>query len=178
MGNTSSTRRVTVVNDDVVGIVQITDSVVRRLKGDEEEKRPRKKTVEVAPVKPPEPEPASSSKMPTARVESFSSSLEQRQKHLEELRNVEISWQNRLKELEKQNSELFDSSQGKFASGIQHVEEKYIHQTFDPVCPEKQSDVLKCYQENRKMPLKCAEEVKEFVQCVDKVRMNILASQG
>lgn len=178
MGNTSSTRKVTVVNDDVVGIVQITDSVVRRLKGDEVEKKPRQKTVEVSPIKPPEPEPITPTKIPATRVESFSSSLEQRQKHLEELRNVEISWQNRVRELERQNSDLFDSAEGKFASGIQHVEEKYIHQTFDPVCPEKQSDVLKCYQENRKMPLKCAEEVKEFVQCVDKIRMNILTSHG
>ncbi|XP_054707842.1 MICOS complex subunit MIC19-like [Uloborus diversus] len=165
MGNTSSNRRVTVVNDDVVGVVQVSENVVRRLRG-EPEKPPSQKF----------PEPAKESSVPRTftPIEPYSSTLEQRQKYHHEFKKAEMSWQNRINELESQNRLLFETAKDKFAVLLDEIEEKHMQNSYAPVCPDKHQKVLQCYKENAKLPLNCSREVNEFFDCVEKVRMTAL----
>lgn len=181
MGNAPTSRRVTVVNDDVVGVVQVSESVIRRLKtgGDPEktaESKPSPKestpssdasTVTLSP-----PPPAGF--VPFSPLEPYSTTLEQRQKYHEEFKKAERSWQKRIKELESQNRQLFDTANEKFAATLLEIETNHMKNSYEPVCPDKQQTVLKCYKENSKYPLNCSREVDEFMQCVDKVRMTAL----
>lgn len=178
MGNTPSNRRVTVVNDDVVGVVQVSENVVRRLKSkppppndnkpnDFEERRE-------API-PAAPAPAPPSYIPFAPPEPFSTTLEQRQKYHEEFKKAEKSWNNRIHELETQNRLLFETAKDKFAATLHEVESNHVKNSYAPVCPDKQHQVLRCYKDNGKLPLNCSREVHDFMECVDKVRMTALS---
>ncbi|KFM76957.1 Coiled-coil-helix-coiled-coil-helix domain-containing protein 3, mitochondrial, partial [Stegodyphus mimosarum] len=175
MGNTSSSRRVTVVNDDVVGVVQVSENFVRRLRAE-----PEKSSASVASTvqeqKPVTEESTSSSRfVPFTPPEHFSSTLEQRQKYHEEFKKAEKSWQNRISELESQNRQLFDAAKDKFEKTLTEVEENHVKNSFAPVCPDKEQQVLKCYKENTKFPLNCSREVRDFIDCVEKVRMTALS---
>lgn len=181
MGNTPSNRRVTVVNDDVVGVVQVSESVVRRLKGKPSEipnDSERSSSQEPPPVlqTPPEvtqlPPP---SYIPFAPTEPYSTTLEQRQKYHEEFKKAERSWNNRIYELETQNRQLFETAKEKFAVTLLEVEQNHVKNSYAPVCPDKQHQVMRCYKENGKLPLNCAREVHDFMECVDKVRMTALS---
>lgn len=171
MGNAPSNRRVTVVNDDVVGVVQVTENVVRRLRGETEKpndsSKPKSESSDTAVVPP-------SGFVPFTAHEPYSSTLEQRQKYHEEFKKAERSWQNRIKQLEGQNRQLFEAVNEKVAASLQDVETNYMKSSYAPVCPDKQQKVLKCYKENSKAPLNCSREVHEFMECVDKVRMTAL----
>ncbi|KAG8185278.1 hypothetical protein JTE90_023891 [Oedothorax gibbosus] len=176
MGNTPSNRRVTVVNDDVVGVVQVSEGVVRRLKSkpttSNEKPNDSGGRAPPPPIATPQPAP---SYIPFAPPEPFSTTLEQRQKYHEEFKKAEKSWNNRIHELETQNRLLFETSKEKFGATLHEVESNHVKNSYAPVCPDKQHQVLRCYKENGKLSLNCAREVHDFMECVDKVRMTALS---
>ena len=174
MGNTPSSRRVTIVNDDVVGVVKVSENVVRRLRGEPgefTESSPSKEAVKSSdgPVATP-----STGFVPFTPAEPYSSTLEQRQKYHEEFKKSERSWQNRIRQLEVQNRQLFDAANEKVAATLTDVETNYMKNSYAPVCPDMQQKVQQCYKESSKYPLNCSREVHEFMECVDKVRMTAL----
>jgi len=173
MGNSPSSRRVTVVNDDVIGVVQVSENVVRRLKGDSDKPGDSAKSVTKESV-PTESAPPSSTFVPFSPIEPYSSTLEQRQKYQEEFKKAEKSWQNRIRELEYQNRQLFDAANEKLSATILEVETNHMKNSYAPVCPERHQKVVQCYKENNKLPLNCSREVHDFMECVDKVRMTAL----
>ncbi|GBN02308.1 hypothetical protein AVEN_70743-1 [Araneus ventricosus] len=180
MGNAPSNRRVTVVNDDVVGVVQVSESVVRRLRGlpDKPATDSERGSSQEPLVSQPIPEVAHRpppSYIPFAPPEPYSSTLEQRQKYHEEFKKAEKSWNNRIHELETQNRLLFETVSDKFTATVKEIEENHIKNSYAPVCPDKQQQVSKCYKENSKYPLNCSREVNDFMECVDKVRMTALS---
>ena len=176
MGNSPSSRRVTVVNDDVVGVVQVSESVVRRLKGDSEKSSDSSKSVskESVPSSDPTAVASPSTFVPFSPIEPYSSTLEQRQKYHEEFKKAERSWQSRIRELESQNRQLLDAANENLSATLLEVETNHMKNSYAPVCPDKQQKVLQCYKENSKLPLSCSREVHDFMECVDKVRMTAL----
>ncbi|XP_076363600.1 coiled-coil-helix-coiled-coil-helix domain containing 3 [Tachypleus tridentatus] len=169
MGGASSTRRVTVVNDDASGVIKISDSVVHRLRG---EKDKEKEDVKSGPQKKNEEHGSEPSLAP------FFDNLQWRQQREKELQQTENSWKLQVEELEKHNQELSKLVKTKFYTELVDVEEKYIKQTYAPVCEGNEQKVMKCYQDNAKTPLNCSKEVMAFSQCVDRVRMGVLTSHG
>ncbi|XP_015928211.1 MICOS complex subunit MIC19 [Parasteatoda tepidariorum] len=172
--NASSNRTVTFSNDDVVGVVQVSENVVRRLRG-EPEKTPEQRHKPIEAESKHTPEIPTQKFVPFAPTEPFSSTLEQRQKYHEEFKKAERSWNNRINELETQNKVLYDSAKEKFAAMLNEIEENHVKNSFAPVCPDKQVLVERCFRENSKYPLNCSQEVKDFMNCVDKVRMTALS---
>ncbi|XP_067159420.1 MICOS complex subunit MIC25 isoform X2 [Apteryx mantelli] len=48
----------------------------------------------------------------------------------------------------------------------------------DPVCARLQSEILKCYQENKHEVLKCSELAKEYQRCVSAAQKELLVNSG
>lgn len=46
-----------------------------------------------------------------------------------------------------------------------------------PLCSEVQAKVLECYKANKQQPLKCSQEVKEFVACVQAARLKLMQNK-
>jgi len=74
-------------------------------------------------------------------------------------------YQERIKSLEKQNAELFGYKLHEFAKSVSRVEEKYLKTTEPVVCADVQSAVIRCYADNARESLRCAEKVRAFNDC-------------
>lgn len=93
-----------------------------------------------------------------------------RQNHDAEIKRLEQTWKTHINKLEEQNEELFKRANEKFSSDLSGLEQKYLKKRYEPVCQEAEQKVLNCYIINKSQPLKCSNEVKEYSQCVKKIR--------
>lgn len=97
-----------------------------------------------------------------------------RQQHEAEIRGMERSWKGQINELNRQNKELWKSANEKLAVNLTEIEQKYAkQQKCDPICQESEQKVIECYQENKSQPLKCSQQVKQFINCVHDVRREV-----
>ncbi|CAN8032950.1 unnamed protein product, partial [Ixodes persulcatus] len=147
MGSSGSTRRVTIVNENSPDVIKISDSVVKRLKGESEAIT------------------ASSAPRTTAGApydtRGSGDVMQTRKLHHEELKKVDDAWRERLAEVERQNQELYKLATDKFAGAVNEVEQKYMKHKCVTICEEQQHKVLECYQKNQHAPLNCSKEKQE-----------------
>lgn len=101
-----------------------------------------------------------------------------RKRHEEEINRVEQSWKTRLGAYQLQNEELSRTTTERLQNDLGTIEEKYTKkQRYEPVCPDIEQKVEECLKKNSKMTLKCSQEVKDFVGCIDDVRQRVLSSK-
>ncbi|EEC06775.1 conserved hypothetical protein [Ixodes scapularis] len=147
MGSSGSTRRVTIVNENSPDVIKISDSVVKRLKGESEAIT------------------ASSAPRTTASApydtRGSGDVMQTRKLYHEELKKVDDAWRERLAEVERQNQELYKLATDKFAGAVNEVEQKYMKHKCVAICEEQQHKVLECYQKNQHAPLNCSKEKQE-----------------
>ncbi|XP_064633479.1 MICOS complex subunit MIC19-like [Lineus longissimus] len=158
MGGTSSTRRVTLEEEEGAGIVKISGSVVKRLRGEDESHEPQSFEEDRPTVPAPKHAPFRTSEDDISRLEKL--------------------YKEKLKRLEKLNKELYQTSTQEFSQAVQEVEKKFLKYTTSPVCHNQQDAVLKCYQDNPKQTLLCSLQVKQFLECVEKTRQTVLTRKG
>ncbi|KAI1289914.1 hypothetical protein HDE_08569 [Halotydeus destructor] len=133
--------------DESQVVIKVSDSVVRKVKG--ELNGTHEATPEQSVTEHHEPETPSLPGVPTPRDE-----LIRQQRELEKL---ELSWRSRLQALQDQNV-LLKAAAESLAEPL--VEPKI------PPRPEPSSQaraVMKCYSENLNRPLKCSSELKQFL---------------
>ncbi|KAL8621155.1 hypothetical protein ACOMHN_004826 [Nucella lapillus] len=152
MGGSGSTRRVVVEEVDGSGVVKISDSVVKRIRGEEGG----------AGDAPPTPSPN------MHRPPSMSD------KSRAMVQDIESFYTHRLRELEDRNSELQKITNEQFVKAVQEVEQKFLKHTSTPVCQNMQSKVYECYLDNPKQTLNCSAQVRAFSTCVERARQNAL----
>ncbi|XP_041350162.1 MICOS complex subunit MIC19-like [Gigantopelta aegis] len=159
MGATGSTHRVVVEQMDETGVVKISESVVKRLKGEADSEdcfRPS-----------PAPEVTIPRPFPR-RTEGEMSALLQ----------MENFYKQKLQELDAKNDALLKTSVDQFAKAVQEVEKKFMKHSSSPVCQDLQSKVYNCYIENECKTLNCAKEVRDFTCCVEKSRQNAITRKA
>ena len=101
-----------------------------------------------------------------------------RKRHEEEVNRVEQSWKTRLSAYQQQNEELSRTTTERLQNDLSAIEEKYTkRQRYEPVCPDVEQKVEECLKKNSTMSLKCSQEVKDFVGCIDDVRQRVLSSK-
>ncbi|XP_042655728.1 MICOS complex subunit MIC25 isoform X5 [Tyto alba] len=64
------------------------------------------------------------------------------------------------------NAEIYKLTSEQYQEAATKAEEWIKRRNTDPVCASLQSEILKCYQENRHEVLKCSELAKEYQRCV------------
>uniref|UniRef100_A0A131Z4R5 Coiled-coil-helix-coiled-coil-helix domain-containing protein 3, mitochondrial n=1 Tax=Rhipicephalus appendiculatus TaxID=34631 RepID=A0A131Z4R5_RHIAP len=162
MGSSGSTRRVTIVNENSPDVIKISDSVVKRLKGESDaiSSTVARQTAAGAPYE---------------TRGAAGDSLQGRKLNHDELKKVDDVWRERLKEVERQNQELYKLATDKFAGAVTQVEERYTQHKCTPVCEEHQQKVMDCYAKNQRAPLNCSKLVDAFTKCVHEARKDIVA---
>lgn len=145
------------MNENSPDVIKISDSVARRLKGESESIAATAAARQSAGV------PFGS--------RASGDGLEVRKQHQEELQQ----WREHLREVERQNEELYKLATDKFAGAVDAVEQKYMKHKCVPVCEEFQHKVLECYQKNPHSPLNCSKLVDAFTRCVHQARKDIIA---
>ena len=58
-----------------------------------------------------------------------------------------------------------------FKSTVDTVDKLFMKTRGAPICQETRHLVAQCYEQNKKQPLLCAEQVKAFSKCVDSMRL-------
>jgi hypothetical protein len=88
---------------------------------------------------------------------------------------LKSSYDGKIRAIEEQNAQLYQTTVDHFAKAVEKVEQKYLKVTEPPVCGELQTSVMNCYLNNRSKSLNCSAEVNAFNNCIHKYRERTLA---
>lgn len=179
MGNSGSTRKISISNDDPASIIKVSDAVARRLKGslensNQDESESKKRSAEVNEKELPKPQLVSGG-------EPSMTSLQIRQQKEAEIRNNDAYWERRIAKLQESNSRVARKLEEEYEAAIRDVNNSFpkpSSETGIPPCQDAKSNVINCYKKNPNHSLLCAKEVQAFTACVDIKRMNIIANKG
>ncbi|XP_025910844.1 MICOS complex subunit MIC25 isoform X6 [Apteryx rowi] len=83
-----------------------------------------------------------------------------------ELQRQEAFYKEQLARIERKNAELYKLTSEQYHEAATNAEKWIKRRSTDPVCARLQSEILKCYQENKHEVLKCSELAKEYQRCV------------
>ncbi|XP_018321290.1 MICOS complex subunit MIC19 [Agrilus planipennis] len=169
MGSASTkTRKLTIENEDSRNVIKVSDEVVQRLKGREEVRNltPRS-SVQVIPEGVPVyyyPEPVLTS-------------LQCRQQKQNALEENDKYWERRIRDLQKGHDKMHEVMQCEYKKAIEEIQETKKTNKEVP-CKENKLKVLDCYQKYPNEPMRCAQIVQDFADCVDSHRASRTSSKG
>ncbi|KGL97137.1 hypothetical protein N301_06039, partial [Charadrius vociferus] len=83
-----------------------------------------------------------------------------------ELKRQEAFYKEQLARIERKNAEIYKLTSEQYQEAATKAEEWIKRRNTDPVCASLQSEILKCYQENKREVLKCSELAKQYQRCV------------
>jgi len=92
----------------------------------------------------------------------------------QELAQAEMRHKQELEEVEKKFADKVKATEEQFNTAAEEVQRKYRHRHTAPVCEQARSIVTQCYTENPNQTLKCSQEVKKFIECVNQSRLDSL----
>ncbi|XP_072181529.1 MICOS complex subunit mic25-like [Diadema setosum] len=159
MGGSSSTtagRRISLEQDGEGGVVKVSEDVLRRIMGEEESPKS-----DQDPTRPARPLPRHVDQRWKARMDE-----------------LEDHYREKLRHAEEKSAAFYKLTADQFQKAADEVEAKFLKQRYVPICENLQNEVAKCYADNPKQTLNCAQEVKAFNTCVEQARMNVLLKRS
>ncbi|KAL2103877.1 hypothetical protein ACEWY4_000745 [Coilia grayii] len=102
----------------------------------------------------------------------------QLEKKESELKSLDAFYKEQIAQLEKRNLERYKATQEQFHSAATKSESHVRPRSTEPVCTSLQAQILHCYRENRDQTLRCSDLAKEYMQCIDAVKKNLLVNHG
>ncbi|XP_018530833.1 MICOS complex subunit mic25a isoform X2 [Lates calcarifer] len=103
---------------------------------------------------------------------------QQLQKKDSQLKALDAFYKEQLAQLEKRNWERYEQIKEQFHQGASKTEANVRSRNTDPVCPGLQAQILSCYRENRDQTLRCSDLAKEYMQCINAAKKNLLVNHG
>ncbi|XP_076015465.1 MICOS complex subunit mic25a isoform X2 [Genypterus blacodes] len=95
-----------------------------------------------------------------------------------QLKALDAFYKEQLAQLEKRNQDQYEQSKGQFHQAASKAEESVRAHSTEAVCPGLQAQILSCYKENREQTLRCSDLAKEYFQCIDAAKKNLLVNHG
>ncbi|XP_011865130.1 PREDICTED: MICOS complex subunit Mic25 [Vollenhovia emeryi] len=184
MGSGQSARKLTISNEEEVGVIKVSNAIVQRLAQSERARAreppsdarrpgtPQHSASPSATAVAPQPSEAAPGQPVYYYPELTVSALRMQQQMEEELKRQDQYWQKRLQKLEhgyqKVNRVLEDEyKKAAVETAVANPGQKIadIQNTVQP-CLENSNKVLKCFQDHPKETLNCSNLVEEFSNCV------------
>lgn len=103
---------------------------------------------------------------------------QQLQKKDAQLKALDAFYKEQLAQLEKRNLERYEQSKEEFHQAASKTEANVRSRNTDPVCSGLQAQILSCYRENRDQTLRCSDLAKEYMQCINAAKKNLLVNHG
>ncbi|MEE6502146.1 hypothetical protein FKM82_004422 [Ascaphus truei] len=97
------------------------------------------------------------------RAEQLAKDLERKEA---ELKRLDSFHKEQLASIEKKNTEIYKLTAEQFHTAATNAELRIKNRSYDPVCMDFQSNILKCYKENRQELLNCSDLAKDYRRCV------------
>uniref|UniRef100_A0A8D2ZZ80 Coiled-coil-helix-coiled-coil-helix domain containing 6a n=1 Tax=Scophthalmus maximus TaxID=52904 RepID=A0A8D2ZZ80_SCOMX len=101
-----------------------------------------------------------------------------------QLKALDAFYKEQLAQLEKRNLERYEESKEQFHQAASKTEGNVRPQqllwsrNIDPVCLGLQARILSCYREKGDQTLKCSDLAKEYMQCINAAKKNLLINRG
>ncbi|XP_040914219.1 MICOS complex subunit mic25a-like isoform X1 [Toxotes jaculatrix] len=111
-------------------------------------------------------------------AEKFKQLAQQLQKKDSQLKALDAFYKEQLAQLEKRNLERYEQSKDQFHQAASKTEANVRSRNIDPVCSGLQAQILSCYRENRDQTLRCSDLAKEYMQCINAAKKNLLVNHG
>jgi len=174
MGSSQSTRKISISNPEVDGLIKVTENVVDRL---------RSNTVVADTTSVPvreesqkegfESTPASTA---TTTVPDFTSSLQIRREIEGEIKANNYYWESRIRKLQEAHRRINHELSSEYQKALTDVDKYFAKlsvKTDVDSCTDSKQLLVDCYKRNKHRSLLCSKEVQHFNDCVDK-RTNVL----
>ncbi|XP_051516590.1 MICOS complex subunit mic25a-like isoform X2 [Myxocyprinus asiaticus] len=95
-----------------------------------------------------------------------------------ELKALDAFYREQITQLEKKNEERFKLSAEQFHTAAARSEASIKLRNVEPVCTNLQAQILNCYRQNREQTLQCSDLAKEYMQCINAAKKNLLVNHG
>ncbi|KAM4571493.1 MICOS complex subunit mic25a-like isoform 3-T3 [Fundulus diaphanus] len=76
------------------------------------------------------------------------------------------------------NLERFKESKDQFHQAASVTEASVRTRNTAPMCPGLQAQILSCYKDNKDQTLKCSDLAREYMQCINAAKKNLLVNHG
>lgn len=93
-----------------------------------------------------------------------------------ELKRRDAFCKEQLARIERKNAEIYKLTSEQFHETATNAENHIKRRNTEPLCAGLQSEILKCYQENKHEVLKCSELAKEYQRCVSAAQKDLLVN--
>ncbi|XP_043966284.1 MICOS complex subunit mic25a-like isoform X3 [Gambusia affinis] len=103
---------------------------------------------------------------------------QQLQKKDSQLKALDAFYKEQLAQLEQRNFERFKESKDQFHQAASVTEASFRSCNTAPVCPGLQAQILSCYKNNKDQTLNCSDLAKEYMQCINAAKKNLLVNHG
>ncbi|XP_038150765.1 MICOS complex subunit mic25a isoform X1 [Cyprinodon tularosa] len=111
-------------------------------------------------------------------ADEIEATAQQLQKKDSQLKALEAFYREQLAQLEQRNLERFKESKDQFHQAASVTEASIKSRNTAPVCPDLQAQILSCYKDNKDQTLKCSDLAKEYMQCINAAKKNLLVNHG
>uniref|UniRef100_A0A673M5K3 MICOS complex subunit mic25a-like n=1 Tax=Sinocyclocheilus rhinocerous TaxID=307959 RepID=A0A673M5K3_9TELE len=102
----------------------------------------------------------------------------QLKKKEDELKHLAQFYKKQLQLMEKKNTEFYQQSLHMYQQEALKAEATVKPRHLSPVCAELQSQVLSCYRLNRHQTLHCSHLAKDYINCINTSKKNLLLNHG
>ncbi|XP_051516588.1 MICOS complex subunit mic25a-like isoform X1 [Myxocyprinus asiaticus] len=113
--------------------------------------------------------------LPASELDAWGKQLEKKEA---ELKALDAFYREQITQLEKKNEERFKLSAEQFHTAAARSEASIKLRNVEPVCTNLQAQILNCYRQNREQTLQCSDLAKEYMQCINAAKKNLLVNHG
>ncbi|XP_066521693.1 coiled-coil-helix-coiled-coil-helix domain containing 6b [Hoplias malabaricus] len=95
-----------------------------------------------------------------------------------ELKHLAAFYKEQLQLMEKKNMDYYQQTLQMYNEAETKAGGSIKPRDTVPICPELQSRVLNCYKENRHQTLHCSALAKEYMNCINSAKKNLMVNHG
>ncbi|XP_017335932.1 coiled-coil-helix-coiled-coil-helix domain containing 6b [Ictalurus punctatus] len=95
-----------------------------------------------------------------------------------ELKHLAAFYKEQLQLMENKNKEYYQQTAQMYNEAATKAGTSIKSKNTVPVCSEMQSQVLNCFKENRHQTLHCSSLAKEYMNCINSAKKNIMVNHG
>ncbi|XP_048056082.1 coiled-coil-helix-coiled-coil-helix domain containing 6b isoform X1 [Megalobrama amblycephala] len=95
-----------------------------------------------------------------------------------ELKHLEQFYKEQLQLMEKKNTDYYQQTLHMYTQEAVKAEAAVKRRHVSPICPELQSQVLNCYRLNGQQTLHCSQLARDYMNCINTSKKNMLVNHG
>lgn len=108
-------------------------------------------------------------------MERKAQKLEEKEK---DLKNQDDLFRQQIAKMEEKMSKFTKVTAENYKKGLEDAQNRFRRYRIKPVCSDLQSQILKCYAENKGQTMCCSNIASLYIQCVDRARQDEKLSTG